>query len=357
MAGWSQNTWNVGSWGTGVDNIVSLTGLSLSSSIGFISSTSTVELGWGRDQWGARSWGAPSQIVVPTTPEDDMTLSQGSVTTTGEINGGWNADYTWGTFAWGIAATLIAPSVSATMATGSAVGFTNVSPVPSGIGMTATLASVGLHTTTVAYPTGQSLTTTLANVDAGPDAMLTGNVATISVGTVEAYNTQGWSRLGWGDNSWGVEGLWTTVSVTGQALTATLGVETVEGHANVTANTLNVAQVTLGAVDPAPDAMIQGNFMIAALGTLGQGSAKTVTGFGLPITLASATVDLNTPVNVTGFALNNQLAGVTAFTDIDVIPTGFGLTMAVGSGSALIWNEVDTGSAPLEPPGWQIVAA
>jgi len=62
-------------------------------------------------------------------------------------------------------------------------------------------------------------------------------------------------------------------------------------------------------------------------------------------------------VDVTGFPLNNQLASVTAYSDIDVIPTGFGLTIAVGSGSALIWNEVDTGSAPITPPGWQDVAA
>jgi len=31
--------------------------------------------------------------------------------------------------------------------------------------------------------------------------------------------------------------------------------------------------------------------------------------------------------------------------------------MSQGSGNALIWNEVDTGSAPIDPPGWQEVAA
>ena len=41
----------------------------------------------------------------------------------------------------------------------------------------------------------------------------------------------------------------------------------------------------------------------------------------------------------------------------DATPTGFGLTMTLNSASALIWNEVDTGSAPLDPPGWVNVAA
>ena len=42
---------------------------------------------------------------------------------------------------------------------------------------------------------------------------------------------------------------------------------------------------------------------------------------------------------------------------VDVQVTGLSLTMNQGSGSALIWNEVNTGSAPITPPGWQEVAA
>jgi hypothetical protein len=63
----------------------------------------TVEQGWGRDSWSARSWGNPSQIVVPTTPEDDMTVALNSVSITAEINAGWGAK-NWGDFSWGVAA-------------------------------------------------------------------------------------------------------------------------------------------------------------------------------------------------------------------------------------------------------------
>jgi aconitase B len=41
----------------------------------------------------------------------------------------------------------------------------------------------------------------------------------------------------------------------------------------------------------------------------------------------------------------------------DVALTGIALTCSLGAGSALIWNEVNTGSAPLDPPGWVEVAA
>ena len=52
-------------------------------------------------------------------------------------------------------------------------------------------------------------------------------------------------------------------------MTAALGTPTeITGDATIVANTLNVAQLTLGVVDPAPDAAVTGNFMIGALGTL-----------------------------------------------------------------------------------------
>ena len=42
---------------------------------------------------------------------------------------------------------------------------------------------------------------------------------------------------------------------------------------------------------------------------------------------------------------------------VDIQLTGLSLTMNQGSANALIWNEVNTGSAPITPPGWQEVAA
>ena len=62
-------------------------------------------------------------------------------------------------------------------------------------------------------------------------------------------------------------------------------------------------------------------------------------------------------VPVTGLALTSQLASASVVIHIDIQLTGLDLTINQGSGSALIWNEVNTGSAPITPPGWQEVAA
>jgi len=308
---------------------------------------------WGQNQWGDNA----NPTIIPTGFA--LTLTQGEETSAGEINTGWGRD-AWGLNAWGEYGDAIPTGIAMTATLGTGVGFTDVNATNSTNNnqtLTFALGTVTATGTTTAYTTGIAMTATQGAADAGPDAMLTTNLATMALGSVSAFNQTGWGRQHWGDNAWGVEGTWATAAVTGQALTTALGTETVSGDASLTLNTLNVAQLTLGAVDPAPDAMITGNFMIAALGTLGQGSAKTVTGFSLPMALASVTVDLNQQVDVTGISMNAQLASASGKADIDVIPTGFGLTIAVGSGSALIWNEVDTGSAPIDPPGWQTVAA
>ena len=118
--------------------------------------------------------------------------------------------------------------------------------------------------------TGIPLTNSLGTVDAGPDAMATGDAVVASLGTVEAFNNEGWGRLGWSINDWGDAGSSVQADVSGIAMTAALGSPTeITGDATIVANTLNVAQLTLGVVDPAPDAALTGNFMIGALGTLG----------------------------------------------------------------------------------------
>ena len=131
------------------------------------------------------------------------------------------------------------------------------------------------------------------------------------------------------------------------------------GDSLLTANTLNVAQITLGNVDPAPDAFITGNAALLTLGTIGfQGDVSpSVTGIAMTAVLGNETVDLNQQVDVSGQFQRVRLSSVTAFADVTATFNGFELTMAQGNGSALIWNEVNTGSAPITPPGWREVAA
>ena len=273
---------------------------------------------------------------------------------------GWNVS-TWGLGTWGllgdINVSVTGQALSASL--GNETAKTDVAPIPTGFPLTTATTTPTILIAVEPLITGIAMTANLGTADAGPDAMLTGNAMSMGLGTVDAFNTTGWGRLQWGINSWGRPGIDISTSVTGIAMTAAAGTLAATGTATVTANTLNVAQLTLGNVDPAPDAMITGNFMIGALGNLGfQGDVLPVpTGIAMSANLGSVTVDLNQQVDVTGFALTAALGDETAFSDVIVDTTGFGLTITLNSASALIWNEINTGSAPIDPPGWQEVVA
>jgi hypothetical protein len=291
----------------------------MSAALGDESSSTEVNVGWGRQEWGLQGWGIAGTFIATG---DAVTASLGSVTTTANANTGPSTNNN--------------QLLSAGLGSVTAFGLAQVSP------------------------TGFSLTNSLGTADAGPDAMATGNQANMGLGTVEAFNLAGWGRLQWGINDWGDAGSSVQVDLSGIAMTAALGSPAeVTGSATIVANTLNVAQITLGQVDPAPDAAVTGNFMIGSLGTLGfQGDvAPTITGFGLSANLGSVTVDLNQQVNVTGNPLLARVASVSAFTDVTATFNGFGLTMNINSANALIWNQINTGSAPIDPPGWREVVA
>ena len=316
---WNTGSWGQNQWGDNANPTVIPTGFGMSAALGDESSSTEVNVGWGRQEWGLQGWGIAG-TTIPTGIS--ATFSLGTVTTTADANTG--------------------PSTN------------NNQLLTTGLG---SVTAFGLAQVDV---TGLPLTNSLGTADAGPDAMATGNQASMGLGTVEAFNLAGWGRLGWGDNDWGEPGSSVQVDLSGIAMTAALGSSTeITGDATIVANTLNVAQLTLGVVDPAPDAAVTGNFMIGALGTLGfQGDvAPTVTGFALSAALGNETVDLNTPVNVTQNPMLARVASVSAFTDATATFNGFGLTMNINSANALIWNEVNTGSAPIDPPGWREVVA
>ena len=315
---------------------------------------------WNTGFWGQNQWNDSADPTFTVTGIA-LTASLGDETTVGEINPGWGR-LAWNDSAWGIAGNLIAPGQALTGTLASVVASIDVSPGPSTNNnqlITTALNDVTVDIQTKVFPSGLPLTAAEGTADAGPDAMATGNAMSMGLGTLDAFNQTGWGRQGWNVNAWGVEGQFANVDVTGIAMTAAAGTLAMTGNANLTLNTLNVAQATLGNVDPAPDAMIIGEPMIANLGTAlglaGAGASPT----GIPMTAALGTA-VGVPgqeVDVTGISMNNQLASVSVNIHIDIQLTGLSLTMNQGSGSALIWNEVNTGSAPLDPPGWQEVAA
>ena len=274
---------------------------------------------------------------------------------------GWNQQ-TWGLGTWGLLGDISVSltGISLTTSLGDETITAGATAFPSTNLLTASLGNEAIDIATTIFQDGIAMTNVLGTADAGPDAMATGNQANMALGAVEAYNQTGWGRQFWGSNAWGVEGQYANVDVSGIAMTAAVGTPTeISGGATVTLNTLNIAQLTLGVVDPAPDAMIQGNFMIAALGQLGMTGdvSPDVTGIAMSANLSSVEVELNTPVDITGIAMSANLGSVGVVIHVDVALTGLALTMNLNSVNALIWNTVPTGSAPTDPPGWVEVAA
>ena len=322
---------------------------------------------WGSGVWGQNQWGDQADVAIVATGFA-LTNTLGDETSAGEVNTG-GGRLTWGENAWGEYGDAIVNNtnllMSATLGTavyGGDANATNSTNNNQELGVT--VGTVTATGTTTAYLTGIAMTNSLGTADAGPDAMATGNHATMGLGSVSAYNATGWGRQHWGDNAWGVEGTWATALVSGIGMTATLGTTSeLSGDATITANTLNIAQVTLGAVDVAPDAMIIGEAAVMNLGTLGMQGDVTVSPTGIAMTAAQGTavLDANTIANIDSGALPMTLgygaSGTSVKIHSTVIPTGIELTTSLGAGSALIWNKVDTGSAPIDPPGWVPVAA
>jgi len=139
-----------------------------------------------------------------------------------------------------------------------------------------------------------------------------------------------------------------------------------------------------GDVDPAPDANITGIEMTATLddvvtqgdantgtitdiewgeqtwgqSTWGNGQYFDATGYAqaATINLGTAVLDANTIAEVSGQEMTIQENDVDEVTgNANVLVSGNALTMAQGSLRTLIWNEVNTGTAPVVPPGWQEV--
>jgi hypothetical protein len=318
MATWGTLTWSTGDWGSQNDSTVSVNGIGASFNIGTSTADGTVEFGWSRLSWGENAWGEAGDVVLSGI---SMSASLGDE----------------------------AISIDAL-------------PIPTGIPITATVDDVFINIATEIFLENNPLPNMSANLgtaDAGPDAMLEGIGGTASVGSVEAYNLEGWGRYFYGQFVWGATGDWAQVDLTGIALSANLGSPAITGTANVdvTGEAMTAAE---GTVDPSPDAEVTGIGFNASLavGTVVAGNADvTVVGEGFAAGLGVGTLNAVTLVDITGIAVSANLGSVTITAEATTNTTGIGLTMALGTNKILIWNQVDTGTAPVDPPGWQEVAA
>ena len=345
------------------------TSFAITNSLGDETTAGEINTGWGRLTWGENAWGiagdleltgnaatlalgnesiaidvAPELTGIPLTAfegtpteliavevflsglsfttnlgiadagPDAMLTGIGATGSVGSVEAynleGWGR-YFWGQYEWG------------------ATGEWEFVPV-TGISLSANLGDESITGTANVDVTGELMTAEEGIVDPSPDATVTGIgfTADLAVGTVTIADAN--------------------TDVTGEAMTASLGNESITGTANLTLTGFGITAAE-GIVDPSPDAEVTGIGFNASLavGTVVAGNADvTVIGEGIAAGLGLGTLDAVTFADVTGIAMSSSLGGVTAIGEATTAITGIGLTMALGTNRTLIWNQVNTGTAP-----------
>ena len=61
--GWGRDTWGSEPWGDSYDPVISLTGFSITAALGTLPYAQSIE-GWGRDEWGYGNWGENTTTVI-----------------------------------------------------------------------------------------------------------------------------------------------------------------------------------------------------------------------------------------------------------------------------------------------------
>jgi len=149
------------------------------------------------------------------------------------------------------------------------------------------------------------------------------------------------------------------ITLSGQALTITQG--TSVAFTDVT--TEDVTGIEMSSNLNSVETTASANISLTGFSLTMQENAPTVTadanvtetGLAMTATLGTAVLDANTLVDLTGFPLTMQEGTATAPDSLAIL-TGIEMTMAEGSIQNIIWNPVDTGNAPIDPPGWKEVA-
>ena len=368
--GWGRSTWGSQAWNSYGDAVGTGQYLNLSLGNDGILIDTEINAGWGRLGWNINAWGVRGQSFASG---QEMTMAQSSVTIDNEINTGWGSDG-WGVEGWGASIMVVQPTGQVLTAFEGSAGLafdgdSNVDAVGRAMTMSAP-ATVDAFAAFVAEPSGLPMTMSLTF---DPEVIIpTGFSLTAALGDeaskpntiaeVNAFSVGYWGyRSTWGFSAWG----------------------------NGQTNTLVMSMLeNFSGADPAPDAVVTGNVMaialaagdtfditgdaniapLAAMGwsdgtwgesTWGDGLYRPDTDDIFPLTMALGTAVLDAVTNppITGLGVQQvRLGSVSVIGETNVFPNGNLLTINQGTGTnVLIWNAVDTGSAPTTPPGWKEV--
>ena len=178
-AGWGRDSWGDEPWGDTDEPVVTLTGVSATTSIGTVSAFN--EQGWGRDPWGYENWGESAMTVIVDATGLEATSSVGALSPT-EMSIGLTGVYATtsvGTpgIVYGVDEALTGVSATASVGalspTEMSIGLTGVSATGSTGALSPTEMSIGLI--------GVSATTSVGSGGVAPlhykDVDITGNTS------------------------------------------------------------------------------------------------------------------------------------------------------------------------------------
>ena len=282
--GWGGQAWNLGTWGDVASSGAAVTGISLSSNIGSVEFSGSLQ-GWGRPSWGTASWGIFGTVIGEG---QQLSTGIGSVVAEGLVEQGWGRGG-WGNRAWGDTFSAQAQGQALTSSINAVSPKTDVSVSVSGLDLltiTQGLNAIQIDSSIFVF--------------VGEDAMtLSQGSQSLVQSTVESPATAGLLTGSVGNT---VAGLKLEVPVTGISASLTLG-------------SISLVQST---VEPAT-----GQAVTSSIGSVGS----------LPEQL----------VGITGFSLTGAVGSVvpTGTANIDV--SGIGLTANLGSVNVTAWAEIDPG--------------
>jgi len=247
---------------------------------------------------------------------------------------------TWGELTWSVGPFGLQNDGSATL---------------SGIGLTATLDSVTTKSDVDGFTvTGNELTITQGDAVGGTivDVNVTGQPMTATLQYQEAIVDPTGQELTANDGSAELDA--NTIAEVSATSAATWNGNYawgfgVYGNQQVTTLAMSMQE---GDVDPAPDVALTGQAMAMVQGeeTVTGDANVTVTGQAMTIADGTAELDANTIAAVTGQEMTMQEGDETVTGNANISLTGFDLTVDEGSLKTLIWNQVNTGTAPTWRP-------
>ena len=310
-SGWGADDWNTGgSWGQATDELVVLTGVSATTSIGDV--TSGANQGWGRAGWSEEPYGESDNPVVTLTGQSS-TISLGTTTESNQTG--------WGRLSWGIA-----DWGEGRDETISVTGFElTTSPGSINTEVVYLLEMIGSN---------HSLTSSVGSpqVDGEIGVPLTGVSAEFATPTMSYVGTLvGWGRDAWGDNSWG-ESPNQVISLVGQDATASVGAPILEFAYELSSQ---VATTSVGSLSfvISPTVSLTGQEATSDEGLLGLAfgtSTEPVTGIALTSSLGTPGLEFG-PSAITGVLATTSVGEITVGAIELVNVTGVAATSGLGS--------------------------